>query len=283
MSEESIVRFSKWSEVPGHLVSATEMKKRGLVPGVIRGQVYQKSNHQLINLYDVNEALPKRPATSKQLAAIEKARAVMLAKRTCRRCGGIFSKLLNNQLCDYCDTEAWLDTKSEEALRRFRQWVEHKCDFAVLDVETTGLDDDAEIVEIAVVDLDETVLFHSLVKPSGSISPEATAVHGITDTMLIDAPEWTSVWPEVRRLFERRRALIFNGAFDSRIIARTCRKYGFPAGLIDHECVMEAYARYVRSYSYRHRDFTWVGLSDAAMQEKVSIRGAHRAVEDSRL
>ena len=41
--------------------------------------------------------------------------------------------------------------------------------FCILDTETTGLDDNAEIVEIAIIDKEERTLINQLVKPTQRI------------------------------------------------------------------------------------------------------------------
>jgi DNA polymerase-3 subunit epsilon len=157
---------------------------------------------------------------------------------------------------------------------RFCLWMANKENYAILDVETTGLDD-AEIVEIAVVGLNEEVLFHSLIRPEREIPAEATVIHGITDEMVAVAPQWKEVWSKVRGTFVDRTALIFNAGFDSGIIHTACRGKGVPAGIINNECVMETYARYARSNNSYHRDFSWIGLQDACISEGITISKIH--------
>jgi exodeoxyribonuclease X len=72
----------------------------------------------------------------------------------------------------------------------------------VVDVETTGKTAEAEVVEIAGVDVvpadpDRPIRGWSsaLVKPTKPIPPEASAIHHITDEMVADAPPWAQVWP----------------------------------------------------------------------------------------
>jgi len=59
-----------------------------------------------------------------------------------------------------------------------------------LDTETTGLwrGDGAELVEVALMDETGKVWVDTLVKPEKPIPSGATAVHGITDDMVKDAP-----------------------------------------------------------------------------------------------
>ena len=75
------------------------------------------------------------------------------------------------------------------------------CDYVVLDTETTGLDEDAEIVEIAIVDSTGKVLLDTLVKPSKPLPVycEASEIHGITNEMLVNAPNWQDIYEKVSR------------------------------------------------------------------------------------
>lgn len=60
----------------------------------------------------------------------------------------------------------------------------------ILDTETTGLDGDAEVVELAVIDCAGSVPLDTLVRPIGPIPVEAAAIHGITDAMLLGYSSW---------------------------------------------------------------------------------------------
>ena len=63
----------------------------------------------------------------------------------------------------------------------------------VVDTETTGLDPAGGhvLVEVATVTIDDAAIgetWSSLIQPGRSIPAEAAAVHGITDTLVADAP-----------------------------------------------------------------------------------------------
>jgi DNA polymerase III epsilon subunit-like protein len=84
----------------------------------------------------------------------------------------------------------------------------------VLDTETTGVGQDARIVEISVLGVDGQVLLDTLVNPGVPIPAEASAVHGITDAMVADAPPFSEVLvPLTTALFDRR-VLVYNDRFD---------------------------------------------------------------------
>jgi DNA polymerase-3 subunit epsilon len=233
-SEMLPIRYKRWEEVPEGLISKTALQNKGLKPGpIVRGTIYMKRRNLWIDLFDEKEAIPRKPASPQQLAALEKARGAQEASRTCHGCGQVYTINLNGCVCEYCEMEMWLDDVSVKAKERFSFWMERKDKYAVLDVETTGLDDNAEIVEIALVDLDETVLFHSLVRPELAIPAEATDIHGITDEMVENAPPRHEVWTEIRRLFASRTALVFNAGFDTRLMYKACRRNSLPDGFLD--------------------------------------------------
>ena len=95
-----------------------------------------------------------------------------------------------------------------------------------IDTETTGINDDDQIVEIAIVDAEGEPLFHSLVRPSIPVSEGAARVHGISDTELAEAPSWTKVYDDVRELIAGRMLVAHNASFDDQMIRQTCRAYG---------------------------------------------------------
>jgi len=74
-------------------------------------------------------------------------------------------------------------------------------EFVAFDVETTGLSPVvARLVELSAVKFrlgDEKVeSFSSLINPGVEILPEVTAIHGITNAMVADAPTFNTVIPE---------------------------------------------------------------------------------------
>ncbi|URJ47244.1 3'-5' exonuclease [Paenibacillus polymyxa] len=119
-----------------------------------------------------------------------------MAKRTCKRCEETVPKqeLLRQGLCEFCREQVYLDQCSDTALTLFNSWIERKSEYIILDVKTTGLDGDSEIVEIAIIDLNENPLFETLIKPVSLIPEEATAIHGITNEMVENAPSWPEAW-----------------------------------------------------------------------------------------
>ena len=172
------------------------------------------------------------------------------------------------------------------AVERARVWL--AANALILDTETTGLGDDAEVVELAVIDCAGTVLLDTLVRPSGPVPGEAAAIHGITDAMLVAAPTWPEIHDRFCRLIDGRQVVIYSRDFDSRLIGQTARRYGlqtpqcFALPLDDDlvHCAMQAYAEFYGEWAEEKGRYRWQKLSTAAQQQGVTVENAHRALGD---
>lgn len=157
----------------------------------------------------------------------------------------------------------------------------------ILDTETTGLDDDAEVVELAVIDCAGTVLLDTLVRPSGPVPAEAAAIHGITDAMLADVPTWPEIHDRFCRLIAGRQVIAYNADFDVRLIEQTARRYResipdlVPLDQVaTFSCAMLAYADFYGEWSAEKGRYRWQKLANAAQQQSVMVENAHRALGD---
>lgn len=87
-------------------------------------------------------------------------------------------------------------------------------DVLVLDTETTGLADDARIVELAVLNSRGEVLLDTLLQPGVPVPGEAADIHGITTEALVGAPTFSDVLVQLTGLLDGKRCLIYNKWFD---------------------------------------------------------------------
>lgn len=76
--------------------------------------------------------------------------------------------------------------------------------------KTTGAAEQAEVVEIAILDSAGKPLIDALVKPKRHIRPDATQVHGITDEMVDSAPRWAEILPDVEELLLRKNVCVYD-------------------------------------------------------------------------
>ncbi|MBN1993142.1 MAG: 3'-5' exonuclease [Anaerolineae bacterium] len=143
----------------------------------------------------------------------------------------------------------------------------------ILDTETTGLDDQAEIVEIAVIDTAGRTLLDTPVKPKGRIPADASALHGLTAADVATAPIWAELDEQVHKILRgASRIVIYNAAYDTRLIRQTRKLYALPAVRIPcqrYECAMQRYAEFCGQWSDRRQSFKWQRLD-----------GGHRALGD---
>ena len=104
---------------------------------------------------------------------------------------------------------------------------------AALDFETTGVSrGDHRVVEIGVVYVDNLVIvdrFESLVNPGLPIHPGATAVHGITDDDVADAPRFLEFVADLRARLAGVDAIVcHNAPFDMPFLQREMKAGGLP-------------------------------------------------------
>lgn len=175
-----------------------------------------------------------------------------------------------------------------------------KSKFLVLDTETTGLYEDAEIVEITIIDNDGKVLIDTLVKPIGEIPEAATKIHGITTSEANRfGREWSDVLQELLELVtsdEYSQLVIYNEAYDTRLIKQTSALNGFDLDLGDFRdkantwCLMQDYARLYGQrltkpciYTDRKTGYKWQSLVNACKQQDLPVLQAHRALADCKM
>lgn len=150
---------------------------------------------------------------------------------------------------------------------------------AVIDLETTGLSDDPRVavVEIAVIDQDGVVLMNTLVDPRCRIPAAASAVHGITNQDVKDAPPFEEVYPQLAACLAGRPTIAYNVDFERAILDAVCQRLTLPVPAPPAwHCAMRLYAAYRRRKRYYR-------LGAACQLERITVRNAHRALGDCSL
>jgi DNA polymerase-3 subunit epsilon len=160
-----------------------------------------------------------------------------------------------------------------------RQWARRlldRGDWAILDTETTGLNSMAEIVQVAIVEPTGTIALDTLVKPGQAIPFDATAIHGITNLMVSQAPTFAEVTPRLIEFLVNRTVIAYNAPFDRRMLDQTARQNGVRLPLLTWECAMQRYANYLGRGASRRGGYGMPRLprSDDYRSKK------HQAVDD---
>ncbi len=95
---------------------------------------------------------------------------------------------------------------------------------AVADTETTGLGETDEVLEIAVVYLDEdgkAAMSHTLIRPSVPVNVAARATHHISDEMLLAAPTMAEALAKMPGLLTADVLAAHNAEFDLRMLRQS--------------------------------------------------------------
>lgn len=150
-----------------------------------------------------------------------------------------------------------------------------------LDTETTGLGSGAEIIDLAVVDLQGAVLIDTLISPLRPIPPETTRVHGIVAADVAGAPSWGEIYPLLAALLQERPVVVYNADFDRRMVAACCAEISVKGDIGEWHCAMHQYAAWagVRSTHKRQR-YRLHKLGDALASFDLPA-GNHRALSDA--
>lgn len=294
------------------LATYTMLKRQKLKPANLEqpnGCYFRLKGKEYIYLYRIDQAQPRRTPTEKQHEAITKMRAGLKRAYTCERCGWydqshgqIPRRYRDNQIsilkvsgeqhryCEDCrEYLIWVhDRHVIEHNMRVTLESEIAPAFLVLDTETTGLPDQEafQVVEIAAVDKTGAVVFHSLVKPDIPMPEAATAIHGLTDANLVDAPSFAEIWPRLAELLSQYELWTYNADFDRAAVLASAERFNLdiPESLASPKrwhCLMRQFARYYGEYSaYRGSD-RWQELSTACYELEVKSSGYHRALGDA--
>ncbi|MEG4959839.1 MULTISPECIES: 3'-5' exonuclease [unclassified Microcoleus] len=254
-----LTKYSWWgesNEPPPHLKTKKQLGELGLSPlkpsGVIETRKYD------VFLYDIHNpecCRPKRTPSPKQLETLAANRLKAKIKRDYR---------------EWYREVGFIEKDRVSAVLWAREQLTQN-DWVILDTETTGLDD-AEIVEIAIIDRLGEILLDRLIKPTISIPVEVTEIHGIRDAMVADAPTFPEVYPRIDAALKDKRVLIYNSAFDIKILNYCCKLHGLPILKFKErsDCLMEWAAQWGGDWSYYYEDYKYFPLPG----------GGHRALAD---
>jgi DNA polymerase-3 subunit epsilon len=163
-----------------------------------------------------------------------------------------------------------------ESIKKLREnWV-------VLDVETTGLGPKAEILEIAIVGNDGSILMSQLIEPKGRIQSGASEVHGITRNDVRGNPKFPAIAHDFFKHLLGKSVVCYNAEYEMKLIRQTCEIHGVPVPNVSLSCAMLAYAEYIgEPHTKRKGEFRWWKLVEAIHGEGIKVEASHRAVADA--
>ena len=158
------------------------------------------------------------------------------------------------------------------ALEHLRQMQQRP--WLALDTETTGLGPYDVVVEIALIDSRGEVLADTLTAPERPTHRNATEIHGIDAEQLAEAPTWPSVWLDLQSILRSvDTVLVWNAAFDLRLIRQTCDRHHLPLQAPRVLCLRQAF--------HDRHPFTRSTLDAACLALGLPVRPRHRARADA--
>ena len=163
-------------------------------------------------------------------------------------------------------------------MAKAKTWAHHlvqRNDWLVIDVETTGLGTDAEIVEVALVGPHGQTLVDAMVRPRTAPTPGALRLHGLSPDVLRRAPPFEEVFNVLMDLLSAKTVVAYNAPFDQHALNNTCRIAGLSRIGCTWECAMARYEQW--------RGFH-ASLDTACEVESIVVEGSrHRAQPDAQL
>ena len=157
-------------------------------------------------------------------------------------------------------------------------------DVLILDTETTGLGRDAEVIEVAVINTRGEQVLHQLALPLGAIPRDASRIHGLTETRLkqLGATDWQDLHSGLApALRAAALVIVYNAAYDKRLLQQTCELYDLPLPRVAWRCAMQDYAAWHREM---RGETSGYGLERAFKREcGEGFSQEHRALSDCRM
>jgi DNA polymerase-3 subunit epsilon len=258
-------RYAGWFEVPAHAKTKTQLARERLVAaGAPIGCI--DTARGWIWLYDRALATPKNAPTPRQLATLARGRATMAAQREAA-IQAEWDRIAEEERLEAEQREA-----DHQAAVEWARALAARSDWVALDLETTGLEGDIEIVEIAILSPTGAVLLESRVRPVQPIPPEATAIHGITDAMVARAPTFPAIHAQIAAAIRGQEVPVYNVAYDRPVLGGVCERHDLPRLKPKRwTCAMEWYAQWCGDQT-ADGDYRWQALPG----------GGHSAIEDAR-
>ena len=159
--------------------------------------------------------------------------------------------------------------------RAWARRLTQRDDWLVVDVETTGLSANAELVEVAVVSNTGETLLDAVVRPRTPPDPGASRVHGLSAAELRNHVSFKHIHEMLVQILTRRIAIAYNAVFDQQVLDHTCHVAGLPRIDCTWECAMLRYEQW--------RGFRASLATACEIESIVAIAPRHRALPDARV
>jgi uncharacterized protein YjbI with pentapeptide repeats len=159
--------------------------------------------------------------------------------------------------------------------------------FVFLDTETTGMDSDSRVIDIALVQTSRNgelqKIYDSLIHGDGSSGgSRLVSIHHITNEMIENAPLFDEVWLEIEPLLHNRIIVAHNAPFDRKRINYELARIG--AKPLDEFLCTFKLAKFLGLATKKSETSTGTSgkLEALAARFGITIESAHRALPDTK-
>lgn len=121
-------------------------------------------------------------------------------------------------------------------------WAERMLQFphlALLVIDSTGVQDDSDVIRVVVADGTGALLLDRIVAPGRQRGRANTAYTGITREQVVAAPTLADIWPNLQNVLAGRVTLAYGYDFAMRRLHENARHYRLERLAITGDCIME--------------------------------------------
>jgi len=275
-----VQRF-EWGTAPENLKTTGQLKKMGLKPNNKRRGVVNNGRGEF-DLFDSAEAIlftdeeikseKERKRKARYRLCVKCKREVRREKwdsewKACNKClpaviDAYYERQRINEELKQAELEQMITGDRDKAILEARSWLVLGDRCVILDTETTGLESDAEVVQVGIIGLDGRTMCNCLVKPVERIPDVVIEIHGITNEMVQDAATFEEVYSELTGLLAGKMVIVYNADFDSRLLEQSGRRYGLPVLPVkEWVCAMRQYAVFYGEWNEYHGSYRWQRLT----------------------
>ncbi|MDR6218220.1 3'-5' exonuclease [Deinococcus soli (ex Cha et al. 2016)] len=245
-------------DAPGHLASTAELLTEGRAPTDAPAAHALTPYGRVVALFSRDATTPlNRPVTTQETRSLERERRL---------------RDRETDATNPPDLTAFLQQAAQDS-RALLSALGKQQDWVVLNIQTTGTDQHADIVEVAVTTAAGQPLLRMLTRPTHPVPAAATDVHGLDDHALRGALPWADVHAHLQQVLTGRTVLIWNAAFTLFILHWHAARHGTPIPDAQYLCAMRAYAPLTGDWLPQKRTFKFLPLPHAAAHAQITPCG----------
>lgn len=115
-------------------------------------------------------------------------------------------------------------------------------DFVAVDFETCNhLQYPCQVALVFVRDGKISETFSTYINPHGKFESCVSAIHGITDCDVLDAPDFRHIYDKLFRVFRHYPIVAHGAQFDKSVFCKACARYGLPVPKMTFYCTSALY------------------------------------------